>query len=259
MMDPKPSATESSLHSAQFRQYGAAVLATLTATVARLLLQPFIGFDRPFITYFAAVFVSAWWLGFKPTLLTVLLSGFLADLLFFPPTGAGGLAGGQLNFIGLALFVGVGVGTAYMGKGRLDAQRRAETEAAEAQRLQAVAEEEAALAEEETTRADEESARAQSGNRFFGLSRDLLCTIGFDGYFKDLNPAWEKTLGYTQFELLARPSIEFVHPDDRQATVVEAEKISGSKARSPLRTATVARTAPTDVFYGAPRQSRRIG
>src|ERR1700693_1198979 len=52
----------------------------------------------------------------------------------------------------------------------------------------------------------------------------MLCTLVFDGYYKDLNPAWENTLGYTRAEIYSRPFIEFVHPDDREATLVEAAK-----------------------------------
>jgi diguanylate cyclase (GGDEF)-like protein/PAS domain S-box-containing protein len=62
--------------------------------------------------------------------------------------------------------------------------------------------------------------------RFFDLSRDMICVAGFDGYFKRVNPAFERTLGYSRRELLERPFVEFVHPDDRDDTDVEAGEIS---------------------------------
>jgi PAS domain S-box-containing protein len=63
-------------------------------------------------------------------------------------------------------------------------------------------------------------------NRFFTLSLDMLCIAGFDGYFKRLNPSWEKTLGWTVEQLQSRPYLEFVHPDDRPATTAEADKLT---------------------------------
>ena len=78
--------------------------------------------------------------------------------------------------------------------------------------------------------ATEDTARKQAQEertRFFALSRDMLCTLGFDGFYKDLNPAWEVTLGYTRAEIYSKPFIDFVHPDDREATQAEAEKLAG--------------------------------
>jgi PAS domain S-box-containing protein len=63
---------------------------------------------------------------------------------------------------------------------------------------------------------------AEQLDHFFDASTDLLCVAGTDGYFKRLNPAWERTFGYTVRELCARPYLEFIHPDDAARTTSEA-------------------------------------
>jgi PAS domain S-box-containing protein len=63
--------------------------------------------------------------------------------------------------------------------------------------------------------------------RFFHESIDLLCIAGFDGVFKQLNPAWQSVLGWTVQELEATPFLDFVHPNDRPATLAEMEKLLG--------------------------------
>jgi len=63
-------------------------------------------------------------------------------------------------------------------------------------------------------------------NRFFSLAVDMLAIAGFDGYFKQINPSWHKVLGYPEEELKARPLIDFVHKDDRAATMREISRLS---------------------------------
>jgi two-component system, sensor histidine kinase and response regulator len=65
---------------------------------------------------------------------------------------------------------------------------------------------------------------------FIDLSLNLLCIAGIDGYFKHLNPAWEATFGFTREELLSRPYLEFVHPDDRESTMAEATHVASGRS-----------------------------
>jgi len=68
-------------------------------------------------------------------------------------------------------------------------------------------------------------SKLETSNRFIDLSVDMFCIAGFDGFFKNLNPSFEKTLGFTIKELMAKPYVELIHPDDRQATTAEATRL----------------------------------
>jgi PAS domain S-box-containing protein len=70
-------------------------------------------------------------------------------------------------------------------------------------------------------------ARAQAElDRIFTLSSDLIAVADLDGRFTRVNPAFERTLGYSSEELRSRPYVEFVHPDDRSATLEAARELA---------------------------------
>lgn len=71
----------------------------------------------------------------------------------------------------------------------------------------------------------EQKKTVEERDAFFTLSPDLLAISGKDGYLRQVNPAWTDALGWTQDELTTQPFIDFVHPDDRDATLREADTI----------------------------------
>lgn len=71
--------------------------------------------------------------------------------------------------------------------------------------------------------ADRERAELEESSiRWFEMSNDMLCEASLDGYFTRLNDAWERCLGFTRAELMARPHTELIHPEDVEATLAAA-------------------------------------
>jgi diguanylate cyclase (GGDEF)-like protein/PAS domain S-box-containing protein len=68
----------------------------------------------------------------------------------------------------------------------------------------------------------QQSARTDDARigRLFEMTSDLLAMVSMDGRLTLVNPAWEQTLGWSTQELMSKPLIEFVHPDDVDQTLV---------------------------------------
>ena len=77
--------------------------------------------------------------------------------------------------------------------------------------------------------ADELEARMsllREFRKFFEVSIDLMCIAGTDGFFKRTNPSFERVLGWSEEELVERPFLDIVHPDDVAKTEREIQKLA---------------------------------
>ena len=66
-------------------------------------------------------------------------------------------------------------------------------------------------------------------DNFFNISADFICIAGFDGYFKRINPAVSKSLGFTEEELYAKPITSFIYGPDLVSTIVTREEVYKNK------------------------------
>ena len=63
--------------------------------------------------------------------------------------------------------------------------------------------------------------------RFFEVSMDMFCIASLDGYFKRVNSNFSSVLGFSNTELVSRPFMDYVHPDDIEGTVNAMTTLSG--------------------------------
>ncbi|OIN56643.1 PAS domain S-box protein [Arsenicibacter rosenii] len=71
-----------------------------------------------------------------------------------------------------------------------------------------------------------EKQELEQFRKLFAYSNDLLCVAGTDGFFKELNPAFERVLGWSNDVLLNTSFFDLVHPDDLLSTQHEINKLA---------------------------------
>ena len=75
-------------------------------------------------------------------------------------------------------------------------------------------------------------ARARNFERLFEIGRTMACIANLDGTFERLNFAWTRVLGWSREELMSRPFIDFVHPEDVERTLRETARMGREGAIS---------------------------
>jgi PAS domain S-box-containing protein len=86
------------------------------------------------------------------------------------------------------------------------------------------------LAELNATLAQRVEEKTRERDRIWNVSQDLLVVADRNGIWKTINPAWTRTLGWSEGELLNRTSEWLEHPDDGGITQARVKKLGGSGA-----------------------------
>lgn len=161
----------------EIRRYVVAVLAVGGAALLRRLLDPWLGVSAPYLLYFPAILISAWYGGFGPGAVATALAAALAMYLYLP---SGGLAIQASDVLSLSLFAATGLGIAWLNHRLRLAQAAHRTEAALA------------------------TARAERLDAIIDNTVDGIVVIDERGIVEAFNRGAERLFGYSAAEVIGR-------------------------------------------------------
>jgi PAS domain S-box-containing protein len=72
--------------------------------------------------------------------------------------------------------------------------------------------------------------KTRERDRIWNVSQDLLLVTDTDGVWRTVNPAWSRTLGWSEAELLNKTSRWLEHPEDHAKTMAEVDKLAAGQA-----------------------------
>ena len=222
--DPAPSGviaahtpdSDSSEFKPRYDRYLYAAISVVLATILRLLLARFFGYHHPYVTFYIAVLLSAWYGGLGPGLMATVL-GVLSGAFVIQPLGVQLNLTGESSFVGLEFYFIVGVTACIL----FDAQRRAQLASAQHAR---VASERLAQYEQEAAmrkQAEQAASRAEAQFRIIVKHAPVgIARLSLDGCFTEVNPEFCRITGYAREEALYLTFEDLIHPDDLKETLV---------------------------------------
>ena len=205
--------------------YLLAVAATAAAALLRGLLSHWIGFDLPYITFFGAVMVAAWYGGWRPGMLATGLSAAASAYWFIVPVGQM-ILGRAADVVGMLLFVLIGtlISAAseqlHRARRHIEEQNRVLADAARAR-----AEAERGISSERRL-ADQAQALLAA---VVESSDDAILTKTLDGRILSWNAGAEQMFGYPPPMSSARRSDAWCPP------AAQTEEADLLRARQPGR------------------------
>src|ERR671921_2449005 len=202
-------------HTSPLLRYGVAVLAVGMAFLVKLLLDPLIVQETPFLLIFGAIMISAWYGGLGPGLLATVAAGLSTDYFFLQP--ASSFSGFSLETVPLLAFILEGTLVCLLFEALRAARSRAEDSTLEAER------------QRERLRRNEEHFRSLVE----GMRNYAIFTLDPKGRVASWNAGAERLEGYKSEEIVGEYfSVFFTEEDVRSGRPEEYLEAAAGEGRS---------------------------